>query len=522
MRKITIVSLAGLVIALALWSLSPLVEAVQARSANQEEHDTHDDEEHEEHPGEEHHDEETEGHDEHAEEEHGDHDEEHGHDEHEEEGVVHLEEDELREFGVKIQTAGSGRLGMSLAVPGKVVMPTDRIAHVVPRVPGFARQVLAGLGDRVREGQLLAVLVSTELGTAKVEFLAAAQELQLARTDLERTRTVHDNVRNLFDLLAGDPSLEELEAGNGTAAGEYRSRLVTAYADLVFARETYQREKALYDKKISSREEFLAAENAYKKAQAEQSSARDEVAFQTKKALLEAERTKDVAQLSLRAAEQRLHVLGLDEKAVGALAAGTEPEERLAWYELRAPIAGVVIEQHITRGEVLGDDTDAFVVAALDSVWVDLSVFPKNVNDVTTGMRAIVSTGDGVVTEGKVTYVSPVVDEETRAGLARVLLPNRDGRWKPGMFVTGELVLREEKVAVVVPATALQNLDGQPTVFVREGEGFRPRAVRLGHKNELKVEIVAGLKPGEAYVADGAFALKAHLGKANLGDGHNH
>jgi cobalt-zinc-cadmium efflux system membrane fusion protein len=448
--------------------------------------------------------------------------EEHAEDEHAEEGVVHLEEVELREFGVETRTAGSGRLGVTLSVPGKVVMPTDRIAHVVPRVPGFARKVLAGLGDRVREGQVMAVLVSTELGTAKVEFLAAEQELHLARTDLERTRTLHDNALRLLDLLAESPSLEELEAVNGTAAGEYRSRLVSAYADLVFARTTYRREKSLYEKKISSGEEFLAAENEYKKALAEQASARDEVAFEIKKSLQETGRTQDVAQLALRAAEQRLHVLGLDEKAVEALAAGKEPEEHLAWYEIRAPVTGVVIEQHITRGEVLGDDTDAYVVADLSSVWVDLSVFPKNVNDVKTGMRVIVSTGDGGVTEGKVTYVSPVVDEETRAGLARVLLPNRDRRWKPGMFVTGELVVSETEVGVMVPKSALQTLEGRPTVFVREGEGFEPRPVSLGHKNELEVEIVAGLQAGEEYVSEGAFALKAHMGKASFGDGHNH
>jgi cobalt-zinc-cadmium efflux system membrane fusion protein len=207
---------------------------------------------------------------------------------------------------------------------------------------------------------------------------------------------------------------------------------------------------------------------------------------------------------------------------MATLAAGKEPEDQLARYKILAPFSGIVIEQHITRGEVLSDSSDAYVVADLGSIWVDLSVFPKNVNEVGKGMKAIISTGEGHTAAGKVTYVSPVVDEETRSGLARVLLPNTDGRWKPGMFVNGELVVDEVEVSVLVPQTALQNVDGRTVVFVREGEAFEPRSVVLGRTNELQAEIVSGLAAGETYVSVGAFALKAHMGKANLGDGHNH
>ncbi|MBE0616806.1 MAG: efflux RND transporter periplasmic adaptor subunit, partial [Proteobacteria bacterium] len=340
--------------------------------------------------------------------------------------------------------------------------------------------------------------------------------------DLERAQAVHDNVQKILELLDGSPSLEDLESLNGSQAGEYRGRLVSAYSERTFAQQTYQREKSLLEKQISSQEEFLAAENALQKARAEYASARDEAAFQIRKGLLEARRAADLARLELRAGERRLHVLGLDEAAVARLARDEEPEERLAWYELKAPFAGQVIEQHVTRGELLTEETDAYVVADLATVWVDLSVFPKDVGRVRAGLRAIVAAGDGLAAEGKLTYVAPAVDPETRAGLARVSLPNPKGVWKPGMFVNGEVVVDEAAVGVLVPRTALLNVEGRTVVFVREGDEFEARPVTVGRGNELRAEITAGLQAGEAYAAEGGFGLKAHLAKGSFGDGHNH
>lgn len=443
-------------------------------------------------------------------------------DEHEEEGLIHLDQRELDELGVVVRAAGSGKLGLALKVPGKVVMPTDRIAHAVPRVRGYVREVRATLGDRVQKGQVLAILESPELGEAKVAYLSAIQEDQLARADLERAQAVHDSVQQILALLERAPSLEDLESLNGSQAGEYRSRLVSAYSEGVFARQTYQREKSLFDKQISSQDEFLSAENALQKAQAEYASARDEATFQTGKALLETRRVADVARLRVRAAERKLHVLGLGEPALRALETGEEPEDRLVCYDLTAPAAGEVIAQQLTRGELVTEETDAYVVADLGTVWVDLSVYPKDVGRVRPGLRAIVATGDGLAAEGRITYVAPAVDAETRAGLARVSLPNPQGAWKPGMFVNGEVVIDEVKVAVLVPRTALLDVEGRTVVFVREGDAFEARPVTVGHGNELRVELTAGLAAGEDYAAEGGFGLKAHLAKSSLGDGHNH
>ena len=129
--------------AVSLWSTGPLAEISWAQENEQgAHHDEH--EEEEDHPeDEEHEGEDPDEHDDHADDDHGDEAE----DEHAEEGLIHLEDAELEEFGVQLVNAGESHLGITLKVPGRVVMPTDRVAHVVPRLPGFAREIRAALGD---------------------------------------------------------------------------------------------------------------------------------------------------------------------------------------------------------------------------------------------------------------------------------------------------------------------------------------------------------------------------------------
>lgn len=207
----------------------------------------------------------------------------------------------------------------------------------------------------------------------------------------------------------------------------------------------------------------------------------------------------------------------------GEVLAVMESNESLAPYEIKSLIKGTVIEKHITLGEVLTDEDDAFVVADLGSVWVDLSVYQKDIPYVKKGQRVTITAGHGIPEAiGEISYVGPVVDEHTRTGLARVVLPNPERHWRPGFFVTGVVDVKEMQVPLLIPKTALQTVEGETCVFVLTGEGFEPHPVRIGGKNETHVEIIGGLKAGQHYAARGAFTLKAELSKGAFGDGHAH
>ena len=208
---------------------------------------------------------------------------------------------------------------------------------------------------------------------------------------------------------------------------------------------------------------------------------------------------------------------------VGEVLAIIESSESLAPYELKTLTAGTVIEKHITRGEAVTRESQAFVIADLTSVWVNLSVYQKDLPGVHVGQSATISAGHGLPeATGEISYVTPTVDEETRTATARIVLPNTKKRWRPGMFVTGRVVVDRTKVPLAVPVAALQTIADQPVVFVETDAGFQQRSVTTGRADDHHVEIRSGLAPGERYVSQGGFTLKAELSREQFGDGHGH
>jgi cobalt-zinc-cadmium efflux system membrane fusion protein len=183
------------------------------------------------------------------------------------------------------------------------------------------------------------------------------------------------------------------------------------------------------------------------------------------------------------------------------------------------------VDKHITLGEKVGDDSEIFVVADLSTVWIDLSITQKDFPYVREGVEATISAGYGVPDAvGSIDYVSPVVGEVTRTATARIVLANPDGLWRPGLFVSANLLVAETEVPVVIPRTAAQYLDEEWVVFVEQGDGFEPVPVTLGRGDEDRVEVVAGLRHGQRYVAAGAFECKAKVVTENIDPhaGHGH
>lgn len=212
-----------------------------------------------------------------------------------------------------------------------------------------------------------------------------------------------------------------------------------------------------------------------------------------------------------------------DEVTAGQVLAIIESDGSLSSYEMKTLISGTIIDKHITLGEAVSRENGAFIVADLSTVWVDITVYQRDIPSVAIGQKVFVSGGQGLPeVTGKISYVSPVVEEETRTSLARVELPNPDGVWRPGTFITAKIIVENFAVTVAIPRTALQMMDGKDVVFVETGEGFIPREVKLGRSGKDRVEIVSGLSPGEKYVSVGGFTLKAELAKESFGGGHNH
>jgi cobalt-zinc-cadmium efflux system membrane fusion protein len=193
--------------------------------------------------------------------------------------------------------------------------------------------------------------------------------------------------------------------------------------------------------------------------------------------------------------------------------------DQLARYEIRSAFDGTVVDRHVTLGEVVRPDQAAFIVADLGTVWIDLAVYQEDMAHVSIGRRVRVQAGGGADAEGTVSYVSPIVDQATRTATARVVLPNPDGRWRPGMFVTA-LVLEPIAVPVVVPRSALHSVDGRTVVFVVHEERFVARPVAVGRLGRTTAEVLTGVAIGDRIAADGSFLVKADLAKGEAEHAH--
>lgn len=202
-----------------------------------------------------------------------------------------------------------------------------------------------------------------------------------------------------------------------------------------------------------------------------------------------------------------------DPVRAGDVLAVIESSDSLAPYSVKTAIDGVVIAKDLTRGEAVERTKQAFVVADLSSVWVDLAVYQKDIGRIAMGQRVHIDAVDeGPAAEGSISYLTPSVDQVTRTATARVVLANPDRRFLPGMFVTAH-ILDSVDAGVTVPLDAIQTLAGQPCVFVEGPDGLARRPVVLGRQGSERIEIVSGLSMGERVAVKNSFLLKAELAK---------
>ena len=269
-----------------------------------------------------------------------------------------------------------------------------------------------------------------------------------------------------------------------------KSTYIEAGHQAEFTRVALDREESLFKKKISAEREYLLA-----KRQAEEAALAEDVAA------------------------QKLVSLGVPAASLPKIA--TEPRESLPRYEIRSPLDGTVIERDVTMGESVGADEPIFQVADLSSVWVEVTVYAKDLGVVRQGQNAVViSTDTGAESTGRINYIGRLIGEQTRSATARLTLPNARGEWRPGMFVTVRLVREETHVPIAVSADAIQTFRDWQVVFVKYGDWFEARPLKLGRSDGQWVEVLSGLKVGDQYAGTNSFAVKAEIGK--LGATHDH
>ncbi|MBS0663240.1 MAG: efflux RND transporter periplasmic adaptor subunit [Verrucomicrobia bacterium] len=204
-----------------------------------------------------------------------------------------------------------------------------------------------------------------------------------------------------------------------------------------------------------------------------------------------------------------------DPVQAGETVAVVEANQSLATLEVKAPIAGVIVDRDVNSGETVGDGVALYTIADLSDVWVDLNVPKRDQARVRVGQTAVIHADDGGPdATGVISWISPVSSPEAQTLIARIVLPNPERRWRPGLYVKAEITLRDGTVAVAVAESAIQTLDPFTVVFSQHGDVYQARPLALGRRGGGLVEVLGGLRAGERYVIENSFLLKAELGKA--------
>lgn len=282
--------------------------------------------------------------------------------------------------------------------------------------------------------------------------------------------------------------------------GRAKADYLQAQAREQLARQNLDREEELFTDRISSEKEMMVSRAAHVEAEAE-----------------------------LRNAFETLHLYGLSDQEIAGV---TYDNPGRSLFAVRAPLAGKVVEKHVTIGELVTPERNLLVIANLEQVWIWIDVFERDLSQVhlEDDVEVRVDAYPEVRFEGRVSYLSPQVDVDTRRVRARIDVGNLDGRLRPGMFARVILTdphssptIGSGDQVLTVPESAVQRIGEAAIVFVALAEDqFEARSVGLGRRAGGVVEILEGLSTTDRVVVKGTFFLKSELSKDELGEGDEH
>lgn len=355
------------------------------------------------------------------------------------EGVVRLTKKQVVTAKITTAIAATRAVSSEIQATAEIVAPDDGIARVGSKISGRIIRLPVSVGAMVKVGQLIATVDSPELGTAKADYLAATAQSRLTR-------------------------------------------------------ETADRERILFEKKISAEQDYRVAE---------------------------AEATK--ARAGKEAAEARLHTLGFSDAQLQRFSAEQHSSSTIM---VTSPIAGVVVERPVSLGQVIQPEDTVGVIMDLRTVWMQVDAYERDLAQLAVGQKVTAAVPAWKEREfvGDIQSIGAVVDRKSRTIKVRVVVPNPDGALKPGMFAKVRLAgsKGEARQGLFVPAAAVQRDGEKFIVFVPTSETeFQLREVETSVSADGWVQITRGVVAGEKVVTTGAFQLKSEARRESFG-GHEH
>ncbi|HOX37737.1 MAG TPA: efflux RND transporter periplasmic adaptor subunit [Candidatus Brocadiia bacterium] len=408
-----------------------------------------------------------------------------------------------------------------LRLNGEIQHDPTRVVEVTPIVSGRIAGIRAELGQTVQAGDVLAVILSPELGEARATCGRSAAALEIARKEQQRQSGLNEALEALLRRLDAEGGAGDFGSSDADGViGEWKSKLLGAAARLKVARSALKREEELHEMKISSAAEHESADQEFQTAQAEYNAFIEEVRLNLALDKLRADRGVQQAEADLAAAQSRLKIMGISPDAPD----DGEPSR----LEVKAPRSGTIIAAGVSEGKFAETSTTLFTVADLGSLWVWCDLYERDLSGIHAALassgtiKAVIRVAafKDRAFEGTADLIGSEFDEHTRTVKVRIRVANPDRALSPGMFAHAEIPLPLGRRALVIPNEALLSDEGRFFVFKKwRDDMWVRRDVRPGRSQGGFVEIVAGVAGGDVIVTRGAFMLKSDVLRGKMGAG---
>ncbi len=433
-----------------------------------------------------------------------------------EESTVEFAEDRWENAGIEVDAVASRPFSRSIRLTGKIAVNQDRLAHIYSMVEGSIESVSVSLGQDVRAQDVLTVIHSRDIGTAKLELFQAQLAREAARTRRRMQDEIAGNTRELLDFLRQGEPIEEVETRFvGRPMGDFREKALAAYSNYLKSSADVRRLETVADSGAIAGRQLLTAEANRNADRATFQSRIEQIAYDLETSTLEAVQTEREAEARVLVAETGLRILGIPDQELVAIDPAAQGEA-LSHYEIRAPFDGTVLSKHVVLHEQIRSDVMLLSLADLSTVWVSVDLFEEHLGLLAgiegKTLRVRSASNPDRTYDATVFFTGGQIDEATRTLDLTAVVDNADRSLKPGTYVNVELPLTEPGDLVQVPLGGIQEHAGRKFVFVYRGDGtFVRRDVRVGEGDETHVVVTEGLEAGESIAMRGGFLLKSSM-----------
>ena len=351
--------------------------------------------------------------------------------------------------------------------------------------------------DEHAEGEEIVHLEPDAVRSSDIEVAVVEASTARATITLPAVVAVRENsIARVGSIIPG--RIVRLSAGEGDWKGRGSVMAVLESADVGVARAEYLEAVATETRARAEleRQEILAEER-----------------IGAGRNLEEARSAVAAAAAARQEAEGHLRTLGINPKKMGS------SSNRIT---ITAPISGIVTSRPVTLGEYVDPADDLFTLVNTSTVWIDAQATPEQARQLAAGDVAFVRGPEGKRVSGKITYIAPTLDPESRTATVRVEVPNREGAFRPGSFVTFEGQTSGRRRVIALPAGAIDR-DGEDLYVWRQvAEGTFER-VAVASEGEIgdRMVVTAGIEEGDTVVTSGVFYLRSALQAGELSEHHH-